>query len=53
MWGLKMSKARLYYFFPKFTRMKIGNKIQQIYKKWNEIKKKKKEIDIFALVNSS
>ena len=32
MWGLKMSKARLYYFFPKFTRMKIGNKIQQIWK---------------------
>ena len=30
--------------------MKIGNKIQQICQKLNEIKKK---IDIFALVNSS
>ena len=40
-----MSKARLYYFFPKFTRMKIGNKIQQISKiecdKKNKKKKKK------------
>ena len=43
-----MSKARLYYFFPKFTRMKIGNKIQQIWKiEWD------KKQDIFALVNSS
>ena len=44
-----MSKARLYYFFPKFTHSKIGNKIQQTWKiEWD----KKKKIDIFALVNT-
>ena len=51
-----MSNARLYYFFPKFTRMKIGNKIQQIVKieeDKKKKKKKKKKIDIFALVKSS
>ena len=43
-----MSKARLYYFFPKFTHSKIGNKIQQTWKiEWD-----KKKIDIFALVNT-
>ena len=45
-----MSKARLYYFFPKFTRMKIGNKIQQMWKIECDNNNKK---DIFALVNSS
>ena len=39
-WGLKKAKARLYYFFLKFTRMKIGNKIQQIWKiEWDKKKK--------------
>ena len=36
-----MSKAHLYYFFLKFTRMKIGNKIQEIWKiEWDKKKKK-------------
>ena len=41
-----MSKAHLYYFFLKFTRMKIGNKIQEIWKiEWD----KKKYFYIYLL----
>ena len=50
-----MSNARLYYFFPKFTRMKIGKKFNKvkIEEDKKKKKKKKKKIDIFALVKSS